>query len=64
MRKCRQCGRTIRSNSKRAIFLFETTAGPAYVCGRKCLDLFNEGEDGRTVPADECPCGAHARRTA
>jgi hypothetical protein len=61
---CRQCTRTIRTGSGRAIFLFETPTGPAFVCGRACLEAYNEGGEGRTVPASGCPCGAHVRRTA
>jgi hypothetical protein len=49
MRKCEQCGRTIRANSSKAIFLFlrDTPYGvkDVEVCGKKCLDDYNYGED-------------------
>lgn len=48
-RKCEQCGRTIRSNSTKAIplFLRETRKGlvQVEVCGKKCLTAYNDGEE-------------------
>jgi hypothetical protein len=45
-RVCKQRGKTIRSNSKRAIFLWLRADGSEdWLCGPKCEKLFNEGEE-------------------
>lgn len=51
--RCRQCQRPCRS---RAIFLFETLKGPAYVCGRACYAAYN----GTDKPEEPCACAAHS----
>lgn len=48
-RVCKQCGKTIRVDSQKAIYLFlqDTRSGvqEQWVCNRKCLDAYNEGEE-------------------
>jgi hypothetical protein len=51
-----RCGKTIRSNSKRAIYLGFLRATPkggayeAWVCSKKCLDDYNQGD---VIPEQE-----------
>lgn len=55
-RQCEQCGRPIRSDSRRAIFLFFRPGDrEAWVCGRRCLDAYNAGEDVVTPTTVEAP---------
>jgi hypothetical protein len=45
-RVCKQCGNVIRSNAKRTIFLWLRADGSEdWLCGPKCLQAYNEGED-------------------
>jgi len=50
-RRCKACGRAVRG---KGIFLFETLAGPAEVCNKRCLARYNCGGQG-----EGCDCGAH-----
>lgn len=41
--KCEACRRTVRTNNKRALFLFlRTGEKEAWVCGERCLNRYNE----------------------
>lgn len=43
---CKQCGKTIRVNNQQATHLWNTPDDRGvWVCGQRCLDKFNEGED-------------------
>ena len=47
--KCLQCGRTIRKDSTKRIYLYlrQTNKGDGteevYVCGKRCLEEYNGG---------------------
>lgn len=43
--QCRQCQRSIKTWSTKAIKLWLTPDGAAWVCSEKCYDKFNQGED-------------------
>jgi hypothetical protein len=50
MNCCEQCKKTIRVNSKKAIFLFDRELPgekreEVYVCSLRCLNVYNDGED-------------------
>lgn len=51
-RTCEACGRHIRSNNTRAVFLFwRPNEVKAEVCNQRCLARYNEGED--VIPGGE-----------
>ena len=47
-RSCKQCARTIRADSGRAVFLYLEPGGrEAWLCGRpRCLTAYNDDEAG------------------
>jgi len=46
MRECLQCKRTIRTDSTKAVYLWDKPDGSSvWVCGKRCLDTYGEGED-------------------
>ncbi len=42
---CKQCHKPIRPGSKKAVKLFTTPKGDAFVCGPKCSTAYNAGDD-------------------